>query len=39
MYTIIKDGKTITIIPPTPKQVYEDQFKLKSEHKAMKREN
>jgi hypothetical protein len=39
MYTIIKDGKTITIVPPTPKQVYEDQFKLKSEHKAMKREN
>jgi hypothetical protein len=39
MYTIIKDGKTITIVPPTPKQVYEDQFKLKNKHKAMKREN
>ena len=28
-YTIIKDGKTITLIPLTPKQVYDDQIKLK----------
>jgi len=38
-YTIVKDGKTITLVPLTPKQVYEDQIKLKSEHEAMGREN
>jgi hypothetical protein len=31
-YTIVKDGKTITLVPLTPKQVYDDQIKLKSEH-------
>ena len=29
-YTIVKDGKTITLVPLTPKQVYDDQIKLKS---------
>ena len=39
MYTIVKDGKTITLIPLTPKLVYDDQIKLKSEHEVMGREN
>jgi hypothetical protein len=38
-YTIVKDGKTITLVRLTPKQVYDDQIKLKSEHEAMGREN
>ena len=29
--------KTITLVPFTPKQVYDDQIKLKSEHEAMGR--
>jgi hypothetical protein len=36
-YTIVIDGKTITLFPLTPKQVYDDQIKLKSEHEAMGR--
>jgi len=31
MYNFIKDGKIIKLAPLTPKQVYEDQLKLKSE--------
>ena len=31
-YNIVRDGKTITLVPLTPKQVYDDQIKLKSEH-------
>ena len=38
-YTIVKDGKTITLVPLTPKQVYDDQIKLQREHEAMGREN
>jgi ferredoxin len=38
-YTIVKDGKTITLVPLIPKQVCDDQIKLKSEHEAMGREN
>jgi hypothetical protein len=38
-YTIVKDGKTIIFVPLTPKQVYDNQLKLKSEHGAMGREN
>jgi len=38
-YTIVKDGKTITFIPLTPKQVYDDQITLKSEHEPIRREN
>jgi hypothetical protein len=38
-YTIVKNGKTITLVHLTPKQVYDDQIKLKSEHDAMGREN
>jgi hypothetical protein len=30
-YNFVKDGKTIKLAPLTPKQVYEDQLKLKSE--------
>ena len=33
--TIVKYGKIITLVPLTPKQVYDDQIKLKSEHEAM----
>jgi len=39
MYTIVKDGKTIILLSLTPKQVYDDQIKLKSEHEAMGRGN
>jgi hypothetical protein len=28
-FTIVKDGKTITLAPLSPKQVYDDQMKLK----------
>jgi hypothetical protein len=38
-YTIVKDGKTITLVPLTPKQVYDDQIKLKREYEAMGRQN
>jgi hypothetical protein len=38
-YTIVKDGKAITLVPLTPKQVYDDQIKLKGEHEAMGRKN
>ena len=38
-YTIVKDDKTITLVPLTSKQVYDDQIKLKSEHEVMGREN
>ena len=39
-YTIVKDGKTITLVPLTPKQVYDDQIKIKREYdEAMGREN
>jgi hypothetical protein len=29
-YTIVKDGKTTTLVPLTPKQVYDDQIKAKT---------
>ena len=36
----VKDGKTITLVPLTPKQVHDDQIKLKREYdEAMGREN
>ena len=38
-YTIVKDEKTITLVPLTSKQAYDDQIKLKSEHEVMGREN
>ena len=39
-YTIVKDGKTITLVPLTPKQVHDDRIKLKREYdEAMGREN
>ena len=31
MYSFVKGGKTIKLVPLTPSQVYEDQLKLKSE--------
>ena len=30
-YSFVKDGKSVTLVPLTPKQVYEDQLKMKSE--------
>jgi len=38
-HILLGDGKTITLVPLTPKQVYDDQIKLKREHEAMGREN
>jgi len=38
-YIIVKDGKTITLIPLSPKQVFDDQLKLKRECEDGKREN
>jgi hypothetical protein len=38
-YTIVRDSKTITLVPFTPKQVYDDQIKFKKKHKDMGREN
>jgi hypothetical protein len=32
-------SKIITLVSLTPKQVYDDQIKLKGEHETMKREN
>ena len=30
-YSFVKDGKSVTLVPLTPKQVYKDRLKLKSE--------
>jgi hypothetical protein len=38
MYNFVKDGKTIKLAPLTPKQVHEDQLKLKSEIEQKKKE-
>jgi hypothetical protein len=38
-FTIVKDGKTITLVPLSPKQVYDDQMKLKKESEDGKSEN
>ena len=38
-FTIVKDGKTITLVPLSPKQVYDDQIKLKRECEDGKSEN
>ena len=39
-YTIVKYGKTTTLVPLTPQQVHDDQIKLKREYdEAMGREN
>jgi hypothetical protein len=38
-FTIVKDGKTITLVPFSPKQVYDDQMKLKKECEDEKSEN
>ena len=36
MYSFVKDNKTITLVPLTPRQVYEDQMKLKRENELKK---
>ena len=38
-FTIVKDGKTITLVLLSPKQVYDDQIKLKKECEDEKSEN
>ena len=38
-YIIVKYGKTIIFVPLTPKQVYDYQIKIKSEHEATWKEN
>jgi hypothetical protein len=38
-FTIVKDGKTITLVPLSLKQVYDDQMKLKRECEDGKSEN
>ena len=35
-YSFVKDTKTITLVPLTPRQVYEDQMKLKKENDLKK---
>ena len=36
-HSFAKDNKTITLIPLTPRQVYEDQMKLKRENELKKK--
>ena len=36
-YSFVKDGKSVTLVPLSPKQVYEDQMKLLSEVEKKKR--
>ena len=36
-HSFIKDNKTITFVPLTPRQVYEDQMKLKRENELKKK--
>jgi len=35
-HSFVKDNKTVTFLPLTPRQVYEDQMKLKRENKLKK---
>ena len=35
-YSFVKDNKTITLVPLAPRQVYEDQMKLKRENDLQK---
>ena len=35
-HSFVKDSKTITLVPLTPRQVYEDQMKLKRENNLQK---
>ena len=37
-YSFIKDGRTITLVPLTPAQVYKDQLKLRSEEERRAKE-
>lgn len=34
-YIIVKDGKMITLIPLSPKQVYDDQIKMRRESEVI----
>jgi hypothetical protein len=35
-YSLVKDSRTVTLVPLTPRQVYEDQVKLKRENELKK---
>jgi hypothetical protein len=35
-YSFVKDSKTVTLVPLTPRQVYEDQVKLKRKNELKK---
>ena len=35
-YSFVKDSRTVTLVPLTPRQVYEDQMKLKRENELKK---
>ena len=35
-YSFVKDSRTVTFVPLTPRQVYEDQVKLKRENELKK---
>ena len=37
MHSFVKDNKTITLVPLTPRQVYEDQMKLKRKNELKKK--
>ena len=37
MHSFVKENKTITLVPLTPRQVYEDQMKLKRENELKKK--
>jgi hypothetical protein len=38
-YTSVNDSKTITLVPLTPKQVYDDQIKIKMKHDDIGKES
>ena len=36
-HSFVKDNKTVTLIPLTPRQIYEDKMKLKKENELKKK--
>jgi hypothetical protein len=36
LHSFVKDSRTVTLVPLTPRQVYEDQMKLKRENELKK---
>ena len=37
MYSFVKDNRTVTLVPLTPRKVYEDQMKLKIKNELKKK--